>query len=104
MQVRKTLSTFCTEAKILLNEHDKKGIYKLVEDCKFLDSYVDMRTVTDTIVTRAEAGIKAIVKDVKRARKQQHMHVAAAAVQPPSAPSEDCTEERKKKKKPVAII
>lgn len=100
MQVRKTLSTFCTEAKILLNEHDKKGIYKLVEDCKFLDSYVDMRAVTDTIVTRAEAGIKAIVKDVKRARKQHHATVPAA----PSVDSSCCTEERKKKKKPVAII
>lgn len=68
MQVKKALTTFCTEAKFLLNEQDRKGVYKLVANCKFLESYVDMKVLTDRVTAKAEAGIRTMVKEASKTK------------------------------------
>ena len=75
VQVRRTLSSFCTKAKILLNDRNKKGVFKLVAECTFLESYVDMKVLTEEITSKADVRVRAVVKDV---RKANH-HVAASA-------------------------
>lgn len=71
------LCTFCTEAKVLLNDEDKKGVYKLVAGCKFLESYVDMRQLTERITSKAEAAVKAVIKDVRKKGQQASQQVVA---------------------------
>jgi hypothetical protein len=65
------LTEFCTEAKTLLNNRDKRGVYKLVEKCSFLDQYVDTKSLTEKIVGRAETGVKVVVKAAVSAKKDE---------------------------------
>lgn len=67
--MRKVLSTFFTEAKILLNDQDRRGLFKLVEGCRMMDSFVDVKAMTERILAKTQAGVKAVVKDVRNANK-----------------------------------
>lgn len=80
LQVRRTLSNFCTQAKILLNDRNKRGIYKLVAECKFLESYVDMKVLTEEITSKSDVRVRAVVRDVRKANNAASVRKKAFSV------------------------
>lgn len=58
LQVNRTLRSFCTEAKMLVNEKDRKALFKLVADCPLIDEYMDPKALTARVTSKARAGIR----------------------------------------------
>jgi hypothetical protein len=65
-ELRKTISNFCTDAFLLLQEEDKRGIYRLVERCPFIETFADKQTLTDRTMSKVGSGMRAIKKAAKK--------------------------------------
>lgn len=75
-KIRRMLRSFCTDAKLLVNEKDRRGLYKLVAGCPFLDAYMDAGALTARVTAKADAGIREVME---RKEQQKRVRIKSAS-------------------------